>query len=96
MGKESHGFRVGTRKKMRKEFRSKFKVSSHLKVFKEGDRVTVKQDPSSHRGMPHPRFRGLTGKVVGLRGSAVVVKLESGNKTKTVISMPEHLIKQGG
>jgi len=45
-----------------------------------------------HDGMPHPRFHGLTGNVVERRGDAFIIEVYSGNKLKTVISRPEHLV----
>jgi large subunit ribosomal protein L21e len=56
--------------------------------------VHVIIDPSVHKGMPHPRFQGKTGEVVGTRGRAFVLKVNDGNASKTVITLPEHLIAQ--
>jgi len=55
--------------------------------------VNIVLDPSIHRGMPHPRFHGKTGTVVGNQGRSFVVKVRDGNKMKTVVSRPEHLRK---
>jgi large subunit ribosomal protein L21e len=51
-------------------------------------------DPSRHKGMPHPRFHGRTGEVVGKRGRAFVLKVTDGDAKKTVIALPEHLTAQ--
>jgi large subunit ribosomal protein L21e len=87
----SKGFRRGTRSKLKKGSRDKFKVGDFLKEFKADDRVIVKAKPSSHKGMPHPRFEGRPGKVMGKRGNAYIVEVSSGNAKRTVIARPEHL-----
>jgi large subunit ribosomal protein L21e len=56
--------------------------------------VHVLIDPSIHKGMPHPRFHGKTGEVVGMRGRAFVLLVTDGNATKTLITLPEHLMAQ--
>lgn len=85
------GFRSGTRKTFRKAKRSKFTVEKFMREFSDGQRVVVKQDPSSQKGMPHRRYRGKIGLVEGKRGSSYVVDLKLGGKRKQVISKPEHL-----
>ena len=91
MVKSSKGLRTGTRRKLRKEPRSKFTITPRLRQFKENDRVTIKPDPSSHLGMPHIRFKGAAGVVLGKRGDAYMVEVRMGGKMKTVITRPEHL-----
>jgi len=65
-----------------------------IQEFETGAMVHVIIDPSIHRGMPHPRFHGKTGEVVGKRGRAFVLKVTDGNATKTLITLPEHLTAQ--
>ena len=86
-----HGFRHGSRYKLRKEPRSKFTVEPFLASFAEGERVAVDLYPASQKGMPHPRMQGLVGTVTERRGNAYVVAVPVGRKTKTVIARPEHL-----
>ncbi|MCD6403487.1 MAG: 50S ribosomal protein L21e [Candidatus Aenigmarchaeota archaeon] len=88
---KSAGFRRRTRRVLKKELRHKFKPNDYLKVFKVGERVAIEPNPSSHKGMPHRRFRGKVGVVVGKRGDAYLIELEDGGKKKTIISNPEHL-----
>ena len=85
------GFRSGTRRKLAAGKRSKFKVETHLQEFGEGDRVAIKQDPSSQRGMPHTRYMGKVGIVMSRRGSAYVLGIRAGKKEKEIIANPEHL-----
>ncbi|MCS7105748.1 MAG: 50S ribosomal protein L21e, partial [Candidatus Aenigmarchaeota archaeon] len=54
-------------------------------------KVVIAQEPSSHSGMPHPRFKGRIGKVIGKRGKSYIVEITDGNKVKKIISKPEHL-----
>ncbi|MEM2817823.1 MAG: hypothetical protein QXN39_05010 [Archaeoglobaceae archaeon] len=48
-------------------------------------------EPASQKGMPHPRYHGRSGVVVGQRGRAYLVQIRDGGKIKTLISRPEHL-----
>jgi len=48
-------------------------------------------DPSIHKGMPHIRFQGHTGKVEGKQGESYVVGIEVGKKHKTLVVRPDHL-----
>ena len=92
MVKASKGFRRSTRSKLKKKVRQKFKVTSYLKEFKPKDRVVIKIDPSSHKGMPFPKLKGKVGEVKEKRGNSYVVDVKIGNKLKKIISRPEHLM----
>jgi large subunit ribosomal protein L21e len=60
--------------------------------YKLGDKVDVITDSSQHkRGMPHRRFQGLTGTVIGERGRCYLVDVKLGNAKKTLIIGKEHL-----
>jgi len=84
MAKRSHGLRSKTRRKL--SSKKKVALTPYLQEFKEGDKVHIKINPSS-RKIPHPRFHGMTGKVVGKRGKAFIIEV----KKKTLIVKPEHL-----
>jgi large subunit ribosomal protein L21e len=90
------GSRSRTRHKLKAEKRHKFTVESRIQNFKEGQKVSIKQDPSSHGGMPHVRYKGRVAVVKSKRGSAYVLNLRVGSKDKELIAKPEHLkpIKQ--
>jgi len=68
-------------------------ITSEFQNFEVGEKVNIVLDSSIHRGMPHPRFHGKTGTVVGNQGKAFVIKVRDGNKMKVVVSRPEHLRK---
>ena len=91
MVEASRGFRRGTRRKLKVRYRQKFKPNTYMQQFKYGDKVIIKPDPSSHSGMPFPKFKGLIGVVSGKRGKAFIIKIKTGGKEKTIISKPEHL-----
>ncbi len=92
MVKKSRGMRRGTRRRLKKEVRGKFKVAPYLREFEPNERVVIKLNPSSQRGLPDPVFEGKTGKVKEARGKSYVVELKVGKKIKTIIARPEHLI----
>ncbi|MEE9323902.1 MAG: 50S ribosomal protein L21e [Candidatus Aenigmarchaeota archaeon] len=87
----SKGYRRSTRKKLKKKVREKFKVTPYLTEFRPTDKVVIKIDPSSQKGMPFPKFKGKVGEVKERRGNAYVIKIRIGKKIKEVISRPEHL-----
>jgi large subunit ribosomal protein L21e len=91
MARAGEGFRSGTRRKLKKRLRDKFKPEQYLQRFREGERVVLKLEPASHKGMPHPRFKGKVGEVIGKRGSAYIVRIMDRKKPKEIISRPEHL-----
>jgi large subunit ribosomal protein L21e len=89
--KASKGLRRGTRRRLKGRTRDKFRVGDFLKDFRPGESVAVKIRPSSHKGMPHPRFEGKTGRIREKRGDSYVVEIPVGNSRKTVTARPEHL-----
>ncbi|HDM22788.1 MAG: 50S ribosomal protein L21e [Methanomicrobia archaeon] len=92
----SRGFRTKSRGKLTKRYRDKnLNIISRLLVnYNNGDKVHLVLEPSIHRGMPHPKFHGLTGTIVGKRGNSYLVKIRDKKKEKIIISRPEHLRKQ--
>ncbi|MEM5882731.1 MAG: 50S ribosomal protein L21e [Candidatus Aenigmatarchaeota archaeon] len=91
MVKKSRGIRTKTREKLRQKAGYRPTITKFLQEFKEGQKVAIVQEPSSHSGMPHPRFKGRVGKVIGKRGKSYIVEITDGNKIKKIISKPEHL-----
>ncbi|MBU0898675.1 MAG: 50S ribosomal protein L21e [Nanoarchaeota archaeon] len=91
MSRASRGFRTGTRSKLKQKKRAKFKSETYLKEFKIDDSVVIKIEPSSHKGMPFPKFNGKIGTVIDKRGKSYIVKIGVGNSKKDIIARPEHL-----
>ncbi|MCD6383214.1 MAG: 50S ribosomal protein L21e [Thermoplasmata archaeon] len=96
MVKRSKGFRVRTRRILRKSPRQRGMppITTFLKTFEVGEKAAIVLEPSSQKGMPHPRYHGMIGEVVGRRGNAYLVKVRVGRtKFKILIARPEHLKK---
>ena len=91
-----HGMKKKSRDKLSKTVRSRgiSPVVRAIQEFNAGDKVHVIIDPSRHKGMPHPKYHGRTGEIVGRRGRAFVLTVTDGNATKTLIALPEHLTAQ--
>jgi large subunit ribosomal protein L21e len=96
MGWKSHGFRFKSGRKLRKRIREKgIKIKRALQTFDVGQTVHIDIDSAVHKGMPHPRFQGRTGVVIGQRGRAYLIRVRDGKSYKTLIVRPEHLKPQG-
>lgn len=91
--KRSKGTRQGTRSILRKSKsqRSRVNIAQVMHRYEEGDRVAITLDGAQQGGMPHRRFQGRSGTIVGRQGVAWVVAFKDGNMEKTVVARPEHL-----
>ena len=93
MVKHSRGYRSKTRKLLKKGPREHglAPLGRLLYRYSIGEKVSILIDPSVHKGMPHRRYHGTVGVVVGKRGRAYVLDASLGNKKKTLIVRPQHL-----
>ncbi len=94
MVKASKGYRHRTRKLLRKNIREKGAVpplSLLMIEYKVGDKVYIKPNPAVHEAMPHRRYVGKVGTIIGKRGRAYIVEVYLGDKRKELIVVPEHL-----
>jgi large subunit ribosomal protein L21e len=67
-------------------------IDKYLIDYEVGNKVDIITDPSKHRrGMPHRRFHGLTGTIIGIRGRCYEIRVKLGNSKKTLIVGKEHL-----
>jgi len=92
--KASRGFRQKTRKVLSKSIRERGAVPSLSLLMHEyevGNRVYIKPNPAIHGGLPHRRYIGKVGTVIGKRGRAYIVEVYLGSKRKELILLPEHL-----
>ncbi len=89
MGHKSKGSRADTREKLTQTTRPT--ITKFLQDFDIGQKVIIALEPSSHKGMPFPRFSGKLGRIVGKRGKSYIVEVRDLDKIKKVISRPEHL-----
>lgn len=95
MVKPPKGYRHRTRKLLKKHIRERGAIpplSRLMYEYKVGDKVHVKINPSITSGIPHRRFHGKTGTIIGMRGKSYIVEVRLGNKVKTIIIRPEHII----
>ena len=94
MVKPPKGYRHRTRKLFRKSVRERGAIpplSMILRDYNVGDKVHIKVNPAIVKGMPHRRYHGKTGTIIGRRGKAYLVEVYLGRKRKTIIVRPEHL-----
>lgn len=56
-----------------------------------GDKVVIDIDPSEHKGIPHKRFQGKVGIVDKVGRRTLAVKVNIGNKEKSVITRLNHV-----
>ena len=94
MVKASQGPRHRTRKVLRKRIRERGSVpplSLIMHKYDVGDKVYVKPNPAIHNTLPHRRYVGKVGAVIGMRGRAYIVRIRLGRKEKKLIIYPEHL-----
>ena len=93
MVERSKGIRSKSRHILRKKPRDRgnLSITRALQKFDEGDSVNIVIDPAVHKGMPHIRFHGFTGKIEGKQGNSYIVGINDGKKHKSLIIKPEHL-----
>jgi large subunit ribosomal protein L21e len=91
-----NGPRKKTRYKFKKDQRKRgiLPVTSLIQRFEVGQKVHVVCEPSIQKGMPHRRFHGKTGTVIGQRGRAWLLSIRDGDSEKVVIARPQHLKAQ--
>lgn len=73
--------------------RGKVKIKKQMQTFKENDMASISINPSYQR-IPHPRYQGRTGRIVGSQGRAYYLEIKDGGKIKKILVTPEHLMKQ--
>ena len=93
MVKRSKGLRSKSRQILRKKpsKRGIKSITRALQEFQEGESVNIVIDSGVHKGMPHIRFHGHTGKIEGKQGNSYIVGILDGNKHKSLIIRPDHL-----
>ncbi|MCX8166969.1 MAG: 50S ribosomal protein L21e [Candidatus Micrarchaeota archaeon] len=63
-----------------------------LKQFNIGDKVVV-EPVINQKGLPHPRFKGKLGTIVGIRGKSYEVEIHDFERKKLIVVPPVHLKK---
>ncbi len=91
--KMSHGPRARSRSKMTKKVRNRGmpSIRRYLAKFEVGEYAAVAINSSEHYGLPHHRFQGRTGVIVGMQGKCYKLKIRDGGMEKLLIVHPVHL-----
>lgn len=93
MTKKSRGLFVRkTRHLARHHKPSKLPVSSFIKDFAVGDKVSI-VPKGNFKNIPHPRYRGRIGKIIEKRGSAYVVEVKIMDAKRKLTVSALHLEK---
>ncbi len=72
--------------------RAKRKLTVPGLISSFGINEVVSIDPQSkYSGMPHPRYRGRTGRIIKKRGKSYVVRIRDGRAIKELVIPPVHL-----
>jgi len=77
----------------RRASESRLGITKLVKSFAVGDRVVVDPKTGHFGGMPHPRYRGKLGTIVGRRGNAYIVQIQVYSAKKEIIIPAVHLEK---
>ncbi len=88
------GYRNKTRNRHRRKVRERGlgSIEKYLVDYEINDKVDIITNSSVHkRGMPHRRYHGRTGVIVGIRGRCYEVQVKLGNAKKMLIIGKEHL-----
>ena len=95
MVKRTGGSRRKTRHKLRKNVRTRGKISltGFFQKFSSGDKVVLKADSAYQKGMYFPRFHGKIAVISKKIGTCYEVLLNDQGKDKTLIVHPVHLKK---
>lgn len=88
MVRKSYGKMRGARKKIRS---GDLPVSRYIDEFKPGDNISVRLHSSFK--LLHPKFQGVSGKIVEKRGNAYRVRIKNKKAYKEIFVKPEHLKK---
>ncbi len=93
MGIRKYGSRRKSRSKLRKNIRTRGKISitRYLHEFKIGDRVLLDAEPAIQKGMYHPRYHSLAGLVVGKRGKGYQIRINDNGRDKEIFVIAVHL-----
>ena len=95
MAKRIGRARRKSRSKMRKQFRSKGKLSltKFFQEFNPGDKVKLKAEPAYQKGMYGLRFHGKVGIIKRKLRTNYEIMITDGGKDKIVIVHPIHLMR---
>ncbi|MEN3047914.1 MAG: 50S ribosomal protein L21e [Candidatus Caldarchaeales archaeon] len=93
-----HGYRYRTRTLLTRPVGSRMgpRPEVYLFDYPVGSKVVIASDPMVHKSLPHKRFHGKVGTVVGRRGRGYEVEVYFGSKRKLLYVLPDHLMPHAG
>ncbi len=86
MVRKSYGKMRGTRQKLR--VKEKLGMTTYTKSFEIGDKVHINLKTGK---IPHPKFHGSTGEIIGKMGRGYIVAVRDKKAVKKIMLRPEHL-----
>ncbi len=72
---------------------SKMTISEQIKRFESGDKVVV-VPKGNFRDIPHPRYRGRIGRVLGRQGDAYIVEIGVSKSVRKKLVVPEAYLER--
>lgn len=94
MGARSHGLFSGRSRHLSRHGKlSTLGLSRLINKFEEGEKVIITPH-GNFRNIPHPRYKGRIGTVVGSRGSAYVVKVTASGPNKVTLIVPQEYLER--
>ncbi|MCX8163077.1 MAG: 50S ribosomal protein L21e [Candidatus Micrarchaeota archaeon] len=69
----------------------KLTASVLVKKYEIGQKVAIVPHPRYPAGMPHPKYKGRVGKIIGKKGKAYEIEIKDGEKNKIIIANCEHI-----
>ncbi len=89
--KKARGLRAKTRRLLKRRNIPSASVNKLTQDFSEGQKVRIKIDPAVHAGMPHARYQGFNGIVVGKQGKMFRIEVTKGGIGKELLVSAVHL-----
>ena len=95
MGKRLGGSRRKTRRKLKKYYRQKGKISlqKYFQPFQIGDKVFIMPEAAQPKNLPHRRYFNKVAVVEKKQGRSYLVGLNVGKHHKQILIHPIHLKK---
>ncbi len=91
--KKSNGLLSGRSRNLTRHHKpSQIAIRDVIKTFNVGDRVAI-VPKGNNRDIPHPRFKGKVGTILGARGGAYIVDVKDIKAHKQLIVKSKHLEK---
>ncbi|MEM3838972.1 MAG: hypothetical protein QXF01_00095 [Candidatus Micrarchaeaceae archaeon] len=92
MGGKSHGLLSGRSRHLSRHGKlSTLGLSKLINKFEKGDKVVISPH-GNFKNIPHPRYRGRIGTVIGGRGNAYLVDVTTAGSAKVTLIVPREYL----